>query len=49
MNTDKYNRNKDDKDEDFIIDTINNEILRDAMLEQNDFIDFEETNNDDDV
>jgi hypothetical protein len=39
----------DEEDEDFIIDTIDDRNVRDAMMKEDNFVDFEETKSDDDV
>lgn len=43
------NHEHDEHDEDFIIDIIGDSNLRNAMLENDDFVDFEETHSHDDV
>lgn len=43
------NHEDDEDDEDLIIDTIGDSNLRDAMFENDDFVDFEETHSHDDV
>ena len=49
----RINNDEDDEDDeddgDFIIDTIGDTNLPDAMLETDDFVDFEATHSDDDV
>jgi hypothetical protein len=39
----------DEEDKDFIIDTIDDENVQDAMMKEDDFVDFKETKSDDDV
>jgi hypothetical protein len=39
----------DEENKDFIIDTIDDRNVRDAMMKEDDFVDFEETKSDDNV